>query len=66
VGSKGCALKSFLSFLSESCDYWLTNRFFSDTMKWHQKAGMVELVDTPGLGPGGFTALGVQVPLPVP
>jgi hypothetical protein len=30
------------------------------------RAGMVELVDTPGLGPGGFTALGVQVPLPVP
>ncbi len=24
------------------------------------------MVDTPGLGPGGFTALGVQVPLPVP
>ncbi len=29
-------------------------------------AGVVELVDTPGLGPGGGNALGVRVPPPAP
>lgn len=36
---------------------------------WHSKglpAGVVELVDTLGLGPSGLTPLGVRVPPPAP
>jgi hypothetical protein len=34
--------------------------------KIRQQAGVAELVDAPGLGPGDFTVIGVQVLSPAP
>lgn len=42
---------------------WMENNYICGLLT---DAGVVELVDTPGLGPGGGNAMGVQVPPPAP